>query len=103
MADANHRTLKQSRAIFLEFERNILDEKIHAAAKNAGLTAIVEYLEDASKIIGGLGTLCKLARNHQDLTSGASEEDPLLSLSTMEYLLSLGEVAARRFISDVES
>lgn len=87
----------------LEFERNIFDAQTHAAAQDAGLTSIIDYLEDASKIIAGLGTLCKLARNNQDLASGVSKEEPPLSLATMEYLFSLGEVAARRFISEIES
>ncbi len=87
----------------LEFERTILDAKTHTAAQSAGLTSIIDYLEDASKIIAGLGALCKLARNNQDLASGVSEEEPQLSVATMEYLFSLGEVAARRFISEIES
>jgi hypothetical protein len=87
----------------LEFERTILEAKTHTAAQAAGLTSLSDSLEDASKIIAGLGALCKLGRNNQDLASGASEEDLPLSLTMMECLFSLGEVAARRFISEIES
>jgi hypothetical protein len=49
------------------------------------------------------GMLCKLAINNQDLASSASEgESPPLSLTTMESLFNLEEVAARRFLSEMK-
>ncbi len=106
MADSNDFNHDQSLLLnnphALEFEHNIFDEQVHAAAQDAGLSSIVNHLEDAYKIIGGLGTLCKLARNNQDLTNNSTEEDSSLSPTTMEYLFNLGEVAARRFISEIE-
>ncbi len=87
----------------LEFECSIFNVDICAAANKAGLDFIIDDLEDAAKIIAGLGMLCKLARNNQDLASGASEEERRpLSLTTMEYLFNLGEVAARRFLSEIK-
>src|SRR5690348_15647086 len=106
MANSNDSNNRQTHLInssqALEFEQNIFDEKVHDAAEEAGLSSLIDHLEDACKIIAGLGTLCKLARNNQDLANNASEENPPLSLTTMEYLFNLGEVAARRFISEIE-
>jgi hypothetical protein len=88
----------------LEFECRLFQADTCAAADKAGLAFLLEDLEDATKIIAGLGMLCKLGRNHQDLASGASEEESSpLSPITMESLFHLGEVAARRFLSALRS
>jgi hypothetical protein len=87
----------------LEFECNIFNADICTTANRAGLAFIIDDLEDATKIIAGLGVICKLARNNQELASGASEgEDPPLLLTTMESLFHLGEVVARRFLSAMQ-
>src|SRR5260364_3938 len=50
---------------------------------------VFDNLERATKIILGLATICKLARNNQELASGGSSEDQPLALITMENLFNL--------------
>jgi hypothetical protein len=106
MADPNASTDRSHHAIEsnpLEFEYSLFQADRCVAANKAGLAFLLEDLEDATKIIAGLGVICKLARNNQELASGASEEEsPPLSSTTMESLFHLGEVVARRFLSEMK-
>src|SRR5260364_356532 len=67
------------------------------------ITPLFDNLERATKIILGLATICKLARNNQELASGGSSEDQPLALITMENLFNLAEITSAFFISEVES
>ncbi len=89
----------------LDFKRDVFGPEMRAAAQGVELdtTPIFDSLEDAFKIIAGLATVCRLARNNQELASHASEEGPPLSQTAMDDLFNLAEVTAARFISDVES
>lgn len=88
----------------LDFEREIFCPAIRAAMKHGGIdiTPLFDNLEYAAKIILGLATICKLARNNQELASGSSEDSPL-ALITMENLFNLAEITSAFFVSEVES
>jgi hypothetical protein len=89
----------------LDFKRPVIEPEMRAAAQSSAFdtTPIFDNLEDAFKIIAGLATVCRLARNNQALASNASEEGPPLSSTAMEDLFNLAEVTAERFISDIEA
>src|SRR5260363_319910 len=61
----------------LDFENEIFCPSIRAAMEHGGIdiTPLFDNLERATKIILGLATICKLARNNQELASGGSSED----------------------------
>src|SRR5260364_38824 len=89
----------------LDFEKEIFCPSIRAAMEHGGIdiTPLFDNLERATKIISGLATICKLARNNQELASGGSSEDQPLALITMENLFNLAEITSAFFISEVES
>ncbi|BBO60463.1 hypothetical protein [Mycoavidus sp. B2-EB] len=64
--------------------------------------SILNSLEQAIKLVSGLGTLCKLARNNLELMN-MPNENPALAPRTMESLFDLAEVSSALFITEVET
>src|SRR5260363_283420 len=89
----------------LDFEKEIFCPSIRSAMEHVaiGITPLFDSMERAPKIILGLATICKLARNNQELASGGSSEEQPLALITMENLFNLAEITSAFFISEVES
>src|SRR5260363_329351 len=77
------------------FSHNLLDFEIEIFCPS-----ICAAIEHDTKIILVLATICKLARNNQELASGGSSEDQPLALITMENLFNLAEITSAFFISE---
>ncbi len=88
----------------LEFERNTFCSGTRTAMQCAEFNTIfiLNSLEQATKSVSGLGTLCKLARNNLELMN-MPNESPALAPRTMESLFELAEVSSSLFITELET